>query len=280
MLRRILIPFDPSQHAVAALDYGCFLAKRYNAEITAVVVLDIPGIERSIGPVPLGGLYYAEMLEEKKKKVAQEHIQALLEKFKEKCRREGVVHRESELQGAPSEQILQASIFYDLVITGLKTFYHFETKDKPGDSLEHILSHAVTPVLAVPQNYVPAEKRNILIAFNGSLPAVRSLHSLAYFMNSTTFETEVTLLMSETEPQSAKFYMDGAEAFLKAHSFNNIKKELVDEDIIDVIKDKYLEKTDLVVLGVHSKRGLFDFMVGSLSNFLIKESNKPLLFGQ
>lgn len=280
MLRRILIPFDPSPFSAAALDYGCFLAKRYNAEITGVVVLDIPGIERSIGPVPLGGLYYADMLEEKKKKVAHEHIQALLETFKEKCLREGVVHRESELQGAPSKQILQTSIFYDLVITGLQTFYHFETKDKSGDSLEHILSQTVTPVLAVPENYLPVEKRNVLIAFNGSLPAVRSLHSLAYFMNSTTFETEITLLMSETDPQSAKFYMDGAEAYLKAHSFNNIIKEWTDEDIIDVIKDKYLEETDLVVLGVHSKRGMFDFMLGSLSKFLIRESNRPLLFGQ
>lgn len=280
MLRRILIPFDPSPFGAAAIDYGCFLAKRYNAEVTGVVVLDTPGIEKSIGPIPMGGLYYADRLEEKKKKDAHEHIQALLEKFKEKCQREGVAHRESELQGSPSEQILHTSIFYDLVVIGLRTFFHFETKDKPGYSLEHLLSHAVTPVLAVPENYQPVEKRKVLIAFDGSLPSARSLHSFAYFMNSSTFETEITLLMSDTDPQAAKFFLDGAEAFLNAHSFNNIKKEWIQEDIIDTIKEKYLDQTDLVVLGVHSKKGMFDFMVGSLSKFLIKEGTKPLLLGQ
>ena len=92
MLRRILIPLDPSPYAAAAVEYGCFLAKRHDAEVTGLVVLDIPGIEKSVGPVPIDGLQYAERLEEAKAKEAHERIQALLERFKEKCQKEGVIH--------------------------------------------------------------------------------------------------------------------------------------------------------------------------------------------
>ncbi len=279
MIRRILIPFDPSPYAAAALEYGCFIAKQYKAEITGVVVLDTPGIEKSIGPIPLGGLYYADKLEEQKTKEAHEHIKALLEKFKEKCEKEGVTNSETELQGLPGEQILHTSIFYDLVVMGLRTSYHFETEKKTYDSIEEILHHSSTPILAVPDHFEHKENRNILIPFNGSRPASRALKSFVHLLNASAAETNITLLMSDPDVNAARFYLDGAEAYLKAHSYNNIKKEWTPQDIISVIKEKYLDWADLVVLGVHSKKGLFDFMVGSLSKSLINEGNKPLLLG-
>ncbi len=280
MLRRILIPLDPSPYAAAALGYGCFLAKRQNAEVTGVVVLDIPGIEKSVGPVPLGGIYYASMLEKSKEKKAHKHIQTLLGKFKERCQKEGVIHHEAELQGSPSGQILHDSLYYDLVVMGMRTHFHFETEPKPGDSIERILSHASTPFLLVPEHFQPKEKINVLIAFNGSLPAVRVLQGFIHLFGTSAFETEITLLMSESDANLAKFHLDGASAYLKAHSFRNVKIERISQDIIQAMEEKYLPWADLVVLGVHSKKGLLDFMMGSLSRYLTKVGTKPLLFGQ
>ncbi len=280
MLRRILIPLDPSPYAAAAVEYGCFLAKRHNAEVTGLVVLDIPGIEKSVGPVPMGGLQYAERLEEAKEKEAHERIQALLERFKEKCQKEGVIHREAERQGSPGEHILHDSIFYDLVIIGLRTYFHFETEDKPGDSMERILDHSITPILAVTDQFQPKEKTNVLIAFNGSLPSVRALQHFANLVDATAVETDITLLMSDTDLNVANYYLDGAEAYLKAHSFHNIKKEWTPQSIIQAMEEKYLDWSDLVVAGVHSKKGLLDFMVGSLSKYLIKEAKEPVFLGQ
>src|SRR3989337_2980836 len=251
MLRRILIPFDTSPYA-AALEYGCFLAKRQNAEVTGVVVLDIPGIEKSIGPTPLGGIYYASMLEKAKEKRAHEHIQTLLGKFREKCQEEGVSHREAELQGAPSGQILQDSIYYDLVVMGMRTHFHSETEHSPGDSIDRIFSHASTPFLVVPEHIQSREKMNVLIAFNGSPPAVRALQGFTHLFESSAFETHITLLMSESDSNLAKFHLDGASAYLKAHSFHNVKIERISQDIIEAMEAKHLPYTDLVVLGVHS----------------------------
>ena len=280
MLRRILIPFDPSPYAAAALEYGCFLAKRQNAEVTGVVVLDIPGIEKSIGPTPLGGIYYASKLEKAKEKRAHEHIQSLLGKFRETCQREGVVHHEAELQGSPSEQILHDSIYYDLVIMGMRTHFHFETEHRPGDSIDRIFSHASTPFMTVPEYFQPKEKINVLIAFNGSLPAVRAMQGFVHLFEASVFEADITLLMSEMDEKIAKFHLDGASAYLNAHSFRNIKVEQISQDIIEAMDEKYLPWADMVVLGVHSRKGLLDFMLGSLGRHLIKVGTKPLLFGQ
>ncbi|MCC6544956.1 MAG: universal stress protein [Nitrospirae bacterium] len=280
MLRRILIPYDPSPYAAAALEYGCFLAKKRNAEVTGVVVLDTPGIKKSIGPTPLGGIYYAEKLEKTKEEKAREHIKALLGNFREKCQREGVAHRESELQGSPSEQIIQDSIFYDLMVMGISTHFDFETAQTPGDSVERILSNVVTPVLTVPDSISLKEKMNVLIAFDGSLPAVRAMKGFVHLFDTAVFETDITLLMSGIDEDIAKFYLDGATAYLNAHSFSSVKVEQISQDIIEAMEERYLQWADMVVLGVHSKKGLLDFMIGSLSRHLIRSGNKPLLFGQ
>ncbi len=276
MIRRILVPLDPSAYTVAALKYACDIAKAHDAEITGLTILDVPGIEHSIGGIPLGGFYYAEKLGNKMEKEARERIQDLVTQFKEKCEEEGVKHREAETLGAPAEQIVHEATFYDLVIMGLRTYFHFETQDKPGDSLNKVLDHAVMPLLAVPDNYKPIKK--VLFAFDGSLPAAHALQDLVHLLDVSTFE--ILLLTAGDDEEIAKHYLDQAEEYLKAYSIENVKKEWTSQDIIPALEEKYLEWADLVVVGAHSKKGLIDFLTGVLTDHLIKITTKPLFLGQ
>ena len=77
MIKSILIPLDPSPYTDSAIEVGCRMAKYHDAQLTGLVILDIPGIEKQIGPVPIGGSYYADKLEEKHTKHAQERIEEL-----------------------------------------------------------------------------------------------------------------------------------------------------------------------------------------------------------
>lgn len=75
---------------------------RQNATITGLVIYDIPGIEKSIGSYPTGGLYWVEKLEESKKEEAKKKIYDLLKDFKNHCSKEKVNYNEAEEQGSPS----------------------------------------------------------------------------------------------------------------------------------------------------------------------------------
>lgn len=278
MLRRILIPLDPSPYTEVSLEYGCLIAKQHHAEITGMAVLDTLGIEDAIGPIPFPGFYHAVKLLEFLGRDAREHIQGLLEKFNQKCEKEGVAYQSAEYQGIPSEGILHESIFYDLVIIGLRTYFDFEISNKPGKSLEKILDHSVTPVLAVPDAFKWTEKVvKALIAFDGSLPAARALQRFAQLARNSDYE--ITLLMSDKEEKIATHYLDRAETYLRAHSIPNIKKEWISKNIIEAMEETYLDWADLVVAGAHSKKGIVDFAVGSLVKYLIKTAKKPILLG-
>jgi len=282
VIRRILIPLDPSPYSESAVQLGCIIAKVYNAEVTGLVVLDIQGIEDSIGPVPIGGIHLAEKLEKEKKEGARRRIDELLQKFKSKCESEGVLYRVAQRQGSPSDQILDESIYYDLLIIGLRTYFHFETSEKYGSSLDKLLKQSITPIYGVPENLhiseKPDRKLRVLIAFDGSPLAARAMQRFSLMVNPDLYE--ITLLNSSDKKEHGEEILSRAEEYLISHDINNIHKVWTKDNIIDVIKDKYYDEMDGFVVGAHSREGIFDFLVGSLTKFLVKSAKKTVFIGQ
>lgn len=282
MVKSILIPLDPSAYTDTAIKIGCTIAKTHGAQLTGLVVLDIDGIEKHIGPVPAGGSYYAEKLEEKHLKDAQERIDKLVENFKRICTNAGVKHIIAQNQGSPSDRILHESIFYDMIITGLRTFFHFETSDKPGESISKLLHESITPIYGVPEKFNPPdlsnEKLKVLIPFDASPSSSRALQRFAQFMIPET--SEPLIVMSHDDKEIALAALEHAKRYLELHGFGNVRIEWTDDHIIEACDKKYLDWAHVAVVGSHSKRGLFDFMVGSLTNHLIKLNKIPVVIGQ
>ena len=276
MISRILIPLDPSKYTQTAIRYACQIAKRQNSEITGMVALNIPEIEKSIGPVPVGGLYWADKLEHARIETTKLHIEALLEKFKNVCEKKGVKHSEAELQGSPSEIIMQQSIFYDLVVMGIRTYYYYKMAEDPGVSLEGILRHTITPVFAAPEKYVPINK--VVIAFDGSLPAARALQRFSHLAVAKDFE--ITLLIADSDKENGEYYLHHGERYLRAHGLANTKCVWTSQPIIAAMEDHYLNYADMVVIGMHSKNIIKDFFVGSLTRYLLEKAQKPLFIAQ
>jgi nucleotide-binding universal stress UspA family protein len=282
VIRRILIPLDPSPYSESALHLGCIIAKVYNAEVTGLVILDIPGIEDSIGPIPIGGIHLAEKLEKEKKEEARQRIGHLTDKFRKKCEDEGVAYKEAQRQGSPSTQILNESIYYDLLIVGLRTYFHFETSEKYGSSLDKLLKQSVTPIYGVPENLhllvKPDRKIKVLMAFDGSPLAARAMQRFSLMITPDLYD--ITLLNSSDNQDEGEQILIRAEEYLNSHMITNIQKVWTNDNIIDVIKNKYYEEMDGFVVGAHSRDGIFDFLVGSLTKFLVKSAQKPVFIGQ
>jgi nucleotide-binding universal stress UspA family protein len=54
MIKRILVPLDHSPFTDTAMNIATTITRINEAELTGLVVIDIPGIEKSIGPIPVG----------------------------------------------------------------------------------------------------------------------------------------------------------------------------------------------------------------------------------
>jgi nucleotide-binding universal stress UspA family protein len=282
MIKKILLPLDPSQYSTRAMELAGRVARFHNAELTGLVVLDIPGIERSIGPIPAGAEYYARELEKARIEEAEKRIQDLLDEFTEFCNTNGIRYASHHTQGIPSGQILEESKYFDLLVMGQKTYFHFETQDSPGDAFDEILDHSITPLLAVPEKFRTEDfsdrPMRAALAFDGSLPSCRAMQRFAQL--AVHGFVDLKIIMSHEDTLVANHALESARSYMRAHFLSDIEVEHTTDNIIEVINNRYLEWADVIALGAHTKKGILDFMVGSLTRFLIKEGRIAIFIGQ
>jgi nucleotide-binding universal stress UspA family protein len=275
MLKRILVPLDPSAHALAALDFAITLAQRHDAEITGFMVLDTPEIERAVGPVTPGALEYARKAERRREAKAHRRIQEMLSRFSDRCTAAGVRNRSLEVSGNPAEMIIRESVFYDLVLLGLKTFFHFETQDGPCTTLTDIAGRVMPPIITVPEKHPgPDGIKRVLVAFGGSRTGARSVRqfaSLHLFQNA-----ETAVLASNQDMELAKRYTGAVKRFLLSHGYTGIEEDWTPEPVLEAVREKYLGNVDLIVLGSHAKPGILSFLYGQVTKALIADGKTPL----
>ena len=273
-IKRILVPLDPSNYAQAATISACALAREHRALLAGVAVLDSDGIRSDL--VPGIGPYYPMMADQIRERIqhADQVVKDCMERFANTCEKERVAHIQTEYDGVPAEKLLESSIFYDLVVCGLRTFFHFETLEEgdEGRTIDQLLDRTITPVLAVPEKGLEKIDR-ALVAFDGSFGAARALHDFVQL--TTTDAPEVTIVVAEMSAGKSTFLLDQASAFLRTHGIEKIDTVASDASIEETI-DSRLHDTDLVVAGIHSKKLIKDLFVGSLVKHLIKRGDTAL----
>ena len=287
MINRILVCLDKSTYTDSATEFACWLAKQHDASLEGLVVLDVQGIQRSVGAVPLGAMKFAKTSIAAKEEKYHQLMEELLEKFTKCCDAAGVRHTEFEMQGTPAEAILTESNYFDCVVIGLRTFFTYGSgagedevygtaDDEPGDSLEEILDQSLAPVFAVPLNWQPDSEFDALVALNGSTHSMRSLRQFARLYGPST--VRVTLLHCSDGSEEHMEILTKSAAYLRAQGFEHVEARTESGDVCKVMSDEFIAPFDLVVIGAHgNKSAVVEFFTGSLCKKLIERQNKPLL---
>lgn len=277
MFKRILLPLDGSIYSDAATRRACEIGLKHGAEITGLVVLNIPELV-SEEKLP----FNTQLLDLerkgyfKRKTQAQERIDDILQKFRNACEGHNVAHREAELQGIPAKCILEESVYYDLIVMGMKTHFHLDPGEE-GDSLDRVLDHTVVPILAVPYEDSGRSFQNVLVAFNGSYHSARALREFVEL--SEPYETKITLLMSEKNEEHAEHCLHEGLAYLHANGIHTVAQIRTEKEIVRAVEEDYLKEIDLIVAGIHSKSAFKQFFVGSFIKHFIDSEDVPLFLG-
>lgn len=273
-LQKILVPLDLSEYAAAATRAACEVAKVHGGEVTGLVVLDTPDIRSSVTPAEVTYWPVVQDAIHRATDDARERIAEARREFADVCERQGVSHRESQLEGIPSHCILDAAVLFDLVVMGLRTYFHFETRPGPGNSLARVLDRTPTPVLAVPAE-LPPDFKKCLIAYDGSYGAGRALRDFVSFAKGSGAR-EITVLTAGQDERQSAFLQESAAAYLNAHGFDDFALVTTEAPAIEVVMDEYAGSTDLIVAGIHSRRILKDIFVGSFTTELIEDGRIAL----
>ncbi len=273
MLGSVLVGLDGSSHSRVATQLGLHWAKKGNALLGGIAVLDEPSIRQG-EPVPLGGATFKENRDKKRMEHAQQEIARFFNEFEEGCKQSGVACKTIEGCGDPAEEISTAAQEFDLVILGLKTFFHFETEQTPCDTLTRVIHDSVRPVVAVPEK-IP-QGTVTLIAYDGSLQSARALQ--AYQAAGLDTIQEVHVVTIQDTLREAQVISERAKNFLH---HNKIEAKVHPIASTDGISNTLLKQVDnlkatLLVMGAYGRSTLMEFFFGSVTKELIEKAKVPL----
>jgi nucleotide-binding universal stress UspA family protein len=273
MLKSILLGLDGSAWGASAVELGIRWARRFDALLVGLGVIDEPAI-RGPEAVPLGGMYYKHHRDDVRMHQAQVAVEQFLERFALRCSEAGVAAKLLEEVGAPWEQILVQSQRYDVILLGQQTWFHFETQRSPCETLHKVLQNSPRPVVTVPERL--GDEGGVLIAYDGSLQAARTLQ--AFQASGLHQGRDVHLVSVGEDHVEAAGHADRAAEFLRFHDIPATVHPLASlappaEVILEQVRER---AAGLLVLGAYGRSALREFFLGSVTRSVLKEARVPL----
>lgn len=175
MLRSILVALDATPASSQAQRLAIDMAKRLDAQITGLAILDRAHIT-SPTPVGIGGMAYKHHRDQVKLEEAKAFLQRLEKGFQQSCEAIGTAWRVIEAEGAPYRLIELESGRHDLLVIGKDTDFHFDVDPSTADTVQRLLRENSRPILVCPDQV--SSEGAVLATYDGSVRSSRALHML------------------------------------------------------------------------------------------------------
>jgi nucleotide-binding universal stress UspA family protein len=276
MIQRLLAAMDGSAHGGAAASLAIEWARRVDAELIGLGILDKPSITKP-EPVSFGGTAYKHHRDEVL--LADEHrrVVQLLGAFHQRCDAERVRCTLVEDIGAPHEQIVSEAAGVDLVVLGRETHFEFETKDHPDTTLSKVLRESPRPVVVVPQQPAPGE--GVLVAYGSGREVARTLQT--FTLLGLAGDEPACLLAIDTDVARAEARLHPATQYLAAHGIRAVPTAVASKAVpAELILEEILRRRPrLVVMGAHGHHPVRDLFFTSVTRAVLRECPVPVFVG-
>jgi nucleotide-binding universal stress UspA family protein len=196
----------------------------------------------------------------------------ILEEFEKVCADEGVKAEKKMNKGVVDDTIVQEGENHDLIVISKTGEHTHLIKGLMGSTTEPVLHKSSTAVLVTPQHFKEIE--NPFVAYDGSKAAGNALHFACRFCK--RLGIDLAALIVEDDSEKSKKIGHQAMEICKEHE---IKPEII---IIpgypeeEILKFARIRKMDLAFLGSHGHTRLRQFIIGSTTLFVTRNSSIPV----
>ncbi|MFC1735628.1 universal stress protein [Candidatus Hydrogenedentota bacterium] len=280
MFKNILVPTDGSEKCAYAVQNAIEIAKKYDATLTGLHVIDLKLLEgpllrdisASLGMEPFGN-YQAGI-----KDVLEEKSKTALDMFENACEDEGVKHKTESATGLLGKTISEHCALADLTVMGRRgENAEWAGEAMLGSTVETVVRKADRPVW-VTSSELTGLKR-ILMPFDGSQQACHALATAANMAREWNIPLELVSFFSPNDEDGSlaiskgKEYLEAQEVEFEAH--------LIDGDP-DTEIPSYAEScgADLIVMGAYGHSRVRSLVLGSTTARVIRAVKCPVLLNR
>jgi nucleotide-binding universal stress UspA family protein len=273
MIRSILVALDDTEGAQRARDLAIDLAQRTGAALTAATVLDWPHVRDAHEAVPAGAAAFKERRDAARAKRAEEEAEAA---FAACTAAAGdAPFTRLRLTDAPEPALLAAGAAHDLIVIGRDSTLGFEQcPDGLAPVIEALLHDGARPLLVVPPG-PPVTAGGVLVGYDGSIPAMRTVQLFALL--GLAGERPVTVLsVGDTQAEATRLAEEAA-GYLRAHGMAVQALALVGARPVDALMTEAASMpASLLVMGSFENTGLRTLFTGSATKRLLHASPCPV----
>ncbi len=275
MARRVLVPLDGSDYSKVATRLAIDIVEDNGGTVVGLGVVDEEEIEESVIGAGIGASYYAEHLSDYKKNKALGKIKNFIEDFEEMCKDAKVKFESYTKSGDPVEEIIQLGKTSDLIITGTRTFFHFETTPEPGDTLQELLEASVCPILAVPQK-LNNWKGDVLIAYDESIFAAKAMKMYVRYAKSYKKLKKIYVLNVNDDIDESNRILNSVQKYFDSHGLKIEKVSRVGKPRDEIIKFAKENNIRTIVMGAYGVKGISRLFFGHASRNVLEDGSIPM----
>jgi nucleotide-binding universal stress UspA family protein len=174
-MKKILLAFDGSHFSEGAFEFAQQMNERQPVLVVGAFLphLTYASFGSLAGPIPPP--IYVPVVES----YETDEVQESIEKFKERCKKNGIefrIHEDFFDFGLP--ELKKETRFADLLILGSESFYKNMGTEKPNEYLRSALHTAECAVMIVPEKFSYPE--NNVLAYDGSESSVFAIKQFCY----------------------------------------------------------------------------------------------------
>lgn len=275
MIKRILVALDSDSDTPVATRYAIAVARRTNARLTGLAVVDMDAIESSARGGGIGSMYYAEKLRDRLTSETRTKARSLLDEFEKEVESAGLDHVETVEEGVPFERIVEDMKYHDLLLIGKDPHFFYAHPKKDTDTLARVIENTIGPSIIVPQTY--REVKKVLFATDGGAPSARALRR---FIHLHPFGTDVELSIihvKDSLDSESELYLEMARSYLQDHGFSPKVISMQDRHpAACVLAEAKNRGVDLIVAGAKTSSAFRSIHLGKSTSELIKGSDIPV----
>lgn len=278
MIKRILLGLGGTPYTSVAIQRAVGLAKRFEAEITGVTVIDP-------GRLTKKELVQEEMIPSTVHRgiLTRERIEEAISAFESACAAEGIkYHIKQEEKESSFDLMISHARYHDLMIIGLRSIFEYNVSvvdlsiEEPKDTLARLISAGVRPIIAVSETFRPIQK--VLIAYSGSMESAKTMKRFVQLRLWPDVRLKIVTFQS-SEDKAHKLLCDASE-YCQAHGFHVEYESNPGSPKDYLLPMATLWQADMIVLGNSARNLLVKRVLGETALHIIRNADRPLFLCQ
>jgi nucleotide-binding universal stress UspA family protein len=276
MVKSILLPTDGSEYSRTALEYGIYIAKKLDAGLAGLHVIDIKVLQ---GPVLNDICSFASLLPGPEffsfiEGALETRADTILREFRERCEKEGLKPEGRKATGIIDEEIVREGQNFDLIVLAQRgEHYPLSRSALLGSTAEAVVRKSAKPVLVTPAVF--REIESIGIAYDGSPPADRALRMAAELSDRARWP--LTVLIVTDNPKLSADLSGRAETALDDCQIDRDTIVLGGKEEKEILKFIEEGSVELLLMGTHGHSRFKELLLGSTTSHVIRKSRIPVL---